>query len=119
MHELSVCRALIRQLESLAQEHGGGSLRGVTLRIGPLGGIDPALLAHAFAIARQGSCAEDAVLTIETAAIRVRCRDCGQTGEATTNRLACSHCGSHRTQLLGGDEMLITSIELQEEPDHV
>ncbi|MFP4154928.1 MAG: hydrogenase maturation nickel metallochaperone HypA [Halothiobacillaceae bacterium] len=119
MHELSVCRALIRQLEALALDHGGGAIRSVTLRIGPLSGIEPALLDHSFSIACRGSRAEDARLVIETAPIRVRCRDCRQEHEATANRLACAHCGSHRTQLISGDEMLITTIDLQEKSDHV
>jgi len=119
MHELSVCQALLRQVEALAREHGGAPVMAIELRIGPLSGVEPALLEHAFAIAKQGTLAEDARLVIERPPLTVRCLLCGRDSEATASRLACCHCGSHRTRLISGDEMLLTGIDLKEENTHV
>ncbi len=113
MHELSVARALLRQVERLAGEHRALAVRGVTVRIGPLSGVEPGLLARAFPRAAAGSVADGAELRIESVAVRVHCEDCGAEGEAAPNRLACPACGSLNTRLAGGDEMLLVSLELE------
>ena len=38
----------------------------IVLEVGPLSGVEPALLARAFEVARAGSCAAGAALSIET-----------------------------------------------------
>lgn len=39
MHELSVCRALIAQVEKTARQHGAAGVKTVRVRIGPLSGV--------------------------------------------------------------------------------
>lgn len=112
MHELSICQALIRQIEALARQHGAQAITRVTLQIGPLSGVAPELLEQAFSVARHGSLAESSRLVTLLAPIRVRCEQCGMESEAVINRLVCGHCGGERTQLLSGDEMHLLSIEL-------
>jgi len=60
--------------------------------------------------------AESAELHIETVPLRVQCLDCGSLGEATPSQLCCAACSSPRTTLISGDELLITSVELQPMP---
>lgn len=112
MHELSVCQSMLAQVERIALRHQANRVTGVTLRIGPLSGIEPGLLQQAFTLARAGSVAEQATLVIESLPIRVKCRTCGQESEVTPNRLLCAHCGDYHTQLISGDEMLLASVEL-------
>ncbi|MBI3546980.1 MAG: hydrogenase maturation nickel metallochaperone HypA [Gammaproteobacteria bacterium] len=112
MHELSVCQALIRQIEIIAEEQHAVDVKTVYLRIGPLSGIEPALLAQAYPLASAGSVAFGAELRIEIAAVRVRCQHCHAETEVLPNRLICGECGDWHTQLIGGDEMLLTRIEL-------
>lgn len=110
MHELNICRALLAQLEPLAAARRAVAIRRVVLRIGPLAGVEPRLLASAFPLASAGTVAEGAALEIEAAPLRVRCLDCGTESAATPNRLACSACGSLQTQLISGDELLLVSV---------
>ncbi len=112
MHELSVCQALIRQIEIIAEEQHAVDVKTVFLRIGPLSGIEPVLLAQAYPLASAGSVAGNAELRIETAAVRVRCQHCHAETEVMPNRLVCGQCGDWHTQLIGGDEMLLTRVEL-------
>lgn len=118
MHELSVCHGLLRQLTPLAAEHSGRLSR-VVVRVGPLAGVEPALLASAFVVARQGTVADSAVLVIDHSPLRVRCRECGRESEATLNDLCCRHCGGHKTQLISGDELLLISVQFSKESEHV
>ncbi|MBI1424182.1 MAG: hydrogenase maturation nickel metallochaperone HypA [Gammaproteobacteria bacterium] len=112
MHELSVCQGMLSQVEAIALQHQAKRVAAIILQIGPLSGIEPALLQQAFTLARAGSIAEQATLVIESLPVRVLCRQCGQESEVTPNRLLCKHCGDYHTQLVSGDEMLLASVEL-------
>jgi hydrogenase nickel incorporation protein HypA/HybF len=112
MHELSVCQALLGQVEALAHAHHARGVSRITLRIGPLAGVEPALLQQAYPIARAGTAAHAAELIIERLPVRVRCEHCGAESEVPANRLSCSACGDWQTQLIGGDELLLASVEL-------
>jgi len=112
MHELSICQSLIDQVEGIAQEHGATQVERILLRIGPLSGVEPALLRNAYPLAAAGTVAESAELVIEPAPVRVRCDDCGAESDATPNRLLCGVCGGWHTRLISGDEMLLASLEL-------
>jgi hydrogenase nickel incorporation protein HypA/HybF len=112
MHELSVCQALIRQVAIVAEQQQAVDVIAVHVRIGPLSGVEPGLLMQAYPLASAGSVAAGAELRIETAPVRVRCQRCDAETEAAPNRLICGQCGDWHTQLIGGDEMLLTSIEL-------
>jgi hydrogenase nickel incorporation protein HypA/HybF len=82
------------------------------LSIGALSGIEPDLLAHAFSIARAGTLAEEAVLEIDHLPARVRCRRCGAESETEPNALICPACGNWQVEVIGGEEMLLSSLEL-------
>lgn len=113
MHELAVCQGLMRQVELVAQREQAACVTAIRLSIGPLSGVEPQLLADAFPIASAGTIAEGATLEVESQAIRVRCLTCGAETDASMNKLICGSCGDFRTQLLSGDELLLTSVELE------
>ncbi|HID82010.1 MAG TPA: hydrogenase maturation nickel metallochaperone HypA [Chromatiales bacterium] len=112
MHELSVCQALVDQVVSLAHEHHASSVERIDLQIGPLSGIEPALLLQAFPIASAGSLAHDAQLIIEEQDVRVYCEECDRESDAKVNQLVCRYCGDWRTRIVSGDEMLLVSVEM-------
>ncbi|MCP5419297.1 MAG: hydrogenase maturation nickel metallochaperone HypA [Gammaproteobacteria bacterium] len=119
MHELAVCESLLREAEKIARTHGARAVSRLRLAIGPLAGIESALLEQAFSIARAGTVAAEAALDIDWLPLRVRCRSCGAESTATPNRLICGQCGDWHTELMSGDEMLLTSLELVLETEHV
>ncbi len=112
MHELSVCRAMLAQVAEIAGRHGARRVQGIVVRIGPLSGVEPALLARTFPLARAGTVAAHAELTIEPQPVRVRCDACGAESAATPSRLLCAACGDWRTRLISGDELVLASVEL-------
>jgi len=113
VHELSVCQALIEQVERIARERGAGRVTLIRLGVGPLSGVEPELLRQAFPIASAATLAERCELEIRVPEIRVRCEQCGTEGAATANRLVCGQCGDWRTTLVSGDEMLLERVELE------
>jgi len=112
VHELSICQSLLSQVTTLAVRHQAQQVTGITVRLGPLGGVVPELLTQAFSIAALGTVAEQAELIIETLPVRIHCQQCNFEGEVEPNHLVCPACSNWRTQLLSGDEMLLASVEL-------
>ncbi len=112
MHELSVCQALIEQLITIVAENQARSVHHIKVCNGPLSGVDSHFLKQAFTVARLGTVAEHAELSIDREPIQVRCSVCGQEGGATANSLVCPHCGDWRTEVLSGDALLLVSVEL-------
>jgi hydrogenase nickel incorporation protein HypA/HybF len=112
MHELSVAQALVEQVETLIDQHQANAAVRIRLRIGPLSGVVPELLASALPLAAAGSRLEAAELDLVSAPIRVRCETCGAESEAAMNRLLCAACGDWHTRVVSGDELLLESVEL-------
>lgn len=112
MHELSVCQALIVQVEAVARERGARSVSSVCVRLGPLSGVEPQLLEQAYPLASAGTMADSSRLHIEAAPLRVKCNACGAETDAQANDLTCKSCGDHHTRLLSGDELMLMSVQL-------
>jgi len=112
MHELSVCQAMLDQVETIAAEHNAHGVEKIVLRIGPLAGVEAKLLLDAFPLARAGTIADGAQLVIEALPLRVRCDSCGAESDALPNRLLCGACGDWHTRVISGDELLLASVEL-------
>lgn len=113
MHELSVCIALLEQVQAIARERGATAVTSITLKVGPLSGVEAPLLRNAYPLAAAGTLAEHAELKIQEAEIRVSCSQCGRESGATANRLLCAHCGDFRTRVVSGDDMILQSLELE------
>lgn len=117
MHELAICQGLMREVERVAHAAGADRVVSVTVRIGPLSGVEPQLLESAFPLASAGTSAAGARLIIERAALRVRCQRCGGESEVPSTRLVCTHCGHWRVQVLSGEELLLARVELLRQCD--
>lgn len=112
MHELAICEALIAQVEAIATAKGARIAK-VHLGVGPLSGVEPHLLAAAYPLAAAGTIAEGSVLAIKGIPVCVRCSICGAETEVPPNRLLCGGCGTWRTKVIAGDEMLLLRVELE------
>jgi hydrogenase nickel incorporation protein HypA/HybF len=113
MHELAVCQALLTEVERAAAGSRAGPAIRIVLRLGPLCGVEPRLLARAFEFARVGGVAAEAELCIEPTAVQVECALCQRVSDAAPNRLICGHCGAWHTRLVTGDELLLQRVEFR------
>ena len=66
MHEMSLVRGLLRQIEDLAGRNQARRVSVVRLKLGPLAHIEPEHLREHFVDAARGTPAESARLEIET-----------------------------------------------------
>jgi hydrogenase nickel incorporation protein HypA/HybF len=127
VHELAVAQALVEQVDAVIDQHAASHDQDpsssdawraslIRVRVGPLAGVVPELLASAFPLAAAGRRMQHAALEFATAPIRVRCQTCGAETEAAMNRLLCGACGDWHTQVISGDELLLESVELETSP---
>ena len=77
MHELSVCQNLVMQVERIAREQNA-RVSSITIKIGPLSGVEAALVEQAYPLAVAGTCLSAARLIIDSLPVRVHCRICKQ-----------------------------------------
>ena len=119
MHELSICLALISQVNRIAREQNAHRADRIVVKIGPLSGVEPDLLRSAFPLAATGTVAEKARLVIETTPVVVHCTRCSEDSEVSPNRLICPRCGDFRTHVTVGEDMVLQTLELcaASEPD--
>jgi len=112
MHELAICSSLIDEVGRVLSRRSGDRIVSIVVRLGPLAGVEPELLAAAFPLASAGTPAEGAQLLIEEGPVLVRCLQCDLESAVKSNNLSCPHCGNWRTELRSGDELLLTRIEV-------
>ena len=112
MHELSICQSLLRQVEQIARHRGATLVSSITVRIGPLSGVEADLLQRIFPLACRDTLAAGAELIVEAMPVRVRCDLCSAETETSPRRLRCGACASSLTRLVSGDECLLASIEI-------
>jgi hydrogenase nickel incorporation protein HypA/HybF len=117
MHELAICQSLLSEAGRLAALNSAREVTGIVVAIGPLSGVEPQLLGRAFSIARAGTLAERASLTIETAPVLVWCKACEIETQVEVNALLCGACGTWQVQLKSGNEMLLKRLELADVAD--
>jgi hydrogenase nickel incorporation protein HypA/HybF len=112
VHELSVCQALLTQVDEIARREQAESVSCVTIEMGPLCGIEPNLLRAAFTVLRSSGVAAGADLVFETPGVSVICLACGVRSETIVNRLVCGECGGYRTRVVGGEELRLLRVAM-------
>lgn len=113
MHEFSVVQSLLALIEDYAKENSASSVTRVIVRIGVLSGIEPHLLRLAFDTFKEGTVAHEAELVMSVEKLRIRCLDCGGESEKEEINAICSICGSLNTEITGGQDMLLESLEME------
>jgi hydrogenase nickel incorporation protein HypA/HybF len=110
MHELSLARALIRQIEGLAQQHSARRVVSIRVQIGEFSGVEPELLSSAFQeLSISGTCSS-AELIVERTQLRAVCEACGNEFRILEFKFVCPSCGSPMLEIVGGEEMMLESI---------
>ncbi len=112
MHELSICQQIVKQASAIAVQNQALGIASISLKIGPLSGVEGALLMNAFPFVAAKTLAENAKLVIEPQPVVIQCKQCGSKTTTTPSNLVCKWCGDFGAKLLRGDEMLLSSVEL-------
>jgi hydrogenase nickel incorporation protein HypA/HybF len=115
MHELSIAVALIDMASEEATRLGARRVRAVHLRIGALSGVVPDALSSAFELAAEKTMLEGALLRVENVPVTIFCGNCdGERRVSYAYDLVCPDCGSASPDVVGGRELEMCAMEIEE-----
>jgi hydrogenase nickel incorporation protein HypA/HybF len=108
VHELGLCAAIVEAVERRA---GDRPVARVTVRVGRLHHVHLDAFQQSFEVAAMGSVAESAAAEVVLLPVRNRCAGCGEEFESEEPALACPGCDAVEVEPVGGDELVLQSIE--------
>ncbi len=109
MHELAVCTAIAKIADRAAGER---PVTVVRVDIGYLRQVVPDTLVYSWEMVVFGTPLEGAALEVRAVPAVIRCTVCDDTTELDDPVLRCAACGSFDTEVISGDEMLVTSVDV-------
>ncbi|ADD69176.1 hydrogenase expression/synthesis HypA [Denitrovibrio acetiphilus DSM 12809] len=113
MHEASIAASLIEIVKETAANHQAKKVTKVFVQIGRLAGIEIDSLQFAYdAIKEDHNIIKDSEIIIEDVRITGKCQKCGVIDTYDEMFFKCSKCGSYEVELLTGEELKITEIEV-------
>ena len=112
MHELSLCRAMVRIVERASD---GRRVERVGLQVGVLRQVIPATLEYAWGFVTADTPMAGSVLDIEQVPLAIACGDCGERTALVELNMQCGRCESRNVTVVSGEEFLLTTLDLAEE----
>jgi hydrogenase nickel incorporation protein HypA/HybF len=112
MHELGLCNSIV---DAVARRAGDRPVARVRVRVGRLHHVHPEAFDQSFAVAAQGTIAEDAAAELVLVPVHVRCGTCAGEWDADELPYACPECGSVDLEVTGGDDLVLEFIEYRSE----
>lgn len=113
MHELSIAESVVRVASRQAD---GRRVTKVWMKVGHLRQVVPSALSFSFGLVAEGTPVEGAGLEMEEVPAVGLCRKCGMESRLASFPLQCGACGGFELEILGGEELLVESLELEEHP---
>jgi hydrogenase nickel incorporation protein HypA/HybF len=114
MHELGIANSVLEAVRAEALRRPGTRVRKVGLLLGELAGVDGDALAFCFESLVQETELADVPLEIEFCRRRHRCRGCTESFLVVNYQTVCPRCGSADTVCIGGEELELSFLELEE-----
>ncbi len=114
MHELSIAESIVDAVRRQPPVREGRRVARIGVRVGDTSGVNAEALAFCFEVALRGTELDGAVLDLERVPVRFRCDGCGREFEPVDFDPRCPSCGADRGRLVGGDELSLTHLELEE-----
>lgn len=112
MHEMSIIEALLTQVQQELRTHPDAVVRSVRMRVGKLRQAAPETLTFCYDAAVRGTSLEGSRLDVEELPAEARCRRCCLTFAVEDHWFECPRCRATGADLLKGDELQLTSLEL-------
>lgn len=112
MHERSLVKALLKQVEEIRGQHDAAHVTEVRVEVGPLSGVEPLLLAMAFEQLASECPAAGANLVIDEVALLAECDSCHYAFDVTDFVFRCPTCGGN-VRVKRGDKFQLVSVSLQ------
>ena len=113
MHEKSLVKSLLTQVEQLRVDNHATYVDRVTVEVGPLSGVEPELIRSAFDEVASEQFEVAPVLDIRLIQLQIRCRSCLHEASVEGLTLQCPECKSSKVQVIRGDEFRLIDVSIQ------
>lgn len=113
MHELSLARSILRQVDELCNEYSDQLISAVELEVGLMSGVDADLLATSLE-QEQMDRKQPWVFVINLVPVTAHCLNCQKEFQIDSYAFICVFCGSTRVDVSGGDCVRIMSVTLED-----
>ena len=114
MHELSIANSILEGVRKERKRLNGARVSKVGVRIGELAGVDPDALSFGFEVLVKDTDLEPLALAVEFLSRRNQCSRCRHVFAVVDYRMDCPACGSTDTCCIGGDELELAYLEVEE-----
>ncbi len=114
MHELSLAQSILEIIETEMNSRPGSRAVEVGLRIGALAAVDAEALRFGFEASTRDTPFDGMKLAIRITEAERLCLMCDHRYKLATLETACPQCGSNDAAPLGGDELDIEYLEVDD-----
>lgn len=114
MHELGIATSILECVQAEATRRPGVRITKVGVRVGELAGVDVDSLQFGFEAIVKDTDLEGLVLAVESIPRVQRCPKCLHEFRMTDYDPQCPQCGEFATQCIGGEELDIAYMEVDE-----
>lgn len=112
MHEVSLCGAIYDIADRAA---AGRDVSVIHLQVGQLRQVVPDTLTFCWTVVCDDTRLAGSRLQVDYRPVVLRCAQCGELTELSGELiLLCGTCGAPEVIVIGGEELLVTSVDLAE-----
>lgn len=115
MHETALARSILQTVQVLQAERNLGQIQRVELELGEFSGVEPLQLKSAFEAQSGSLLGSPAELVLHLVPLTGRCQNCEQEFRIVAFRFVCPHCTGSDVQVIGGEELRILSVRVEQE----
>lgn len=115
MHEMSIAEALVEAVERERMRYLDARVAAVHVRVGALRLVVAEVLKSCYDAVTRDTSLAGSHLEVETVEARARCPQCGHEFAVEERWFECPQCHAVGGELLCGQELELTEIELQEQ----
>lgn len=116
MHEVGIAASILENVEAEASRRPATQILAIGLRIGELSNVDKDALEFAFEALTRDTPLATMKLEVEWCPRRQKCLDCAEEFVVKEFDLRCPACGTDKTSCIGGTELDVAYLEIEEEP---
>jgi len=118
MHEFSLAINIFDIVLETVQKKQIRKVYTIKLDVGKLMAVVPESLIFGFETVSEGTPLEGAKLEIDEIPVKVRCKKCGTESEINEFIFMCPKCNGVDLEMLSGQDMQITSLEVEKNGNH-
>jgi hydrogenase nickel incorporation protein HypA/HybF len=114
VHEVGIAASILESVQAEARRRPDAQFVAVGVRIGELSNVDKDALEFAFEALTRNTPLASLRLEVEWCPRRQKCLACEDEFEVREFDLSCPVCGADKTSCIGGTELDVAYLELEE-----